>query len=163
MKLFRSISVVLFAILVLVSSSSVMVGMHICKGDVKNIALFEKAESCQKEKALPPCHKHMKPACCEDETVYHEGTDFKGSIQHLHIVVPTSVDIEQAVVLISEIIPSTGSDLADSTMGNGGNVIHIFNRVICYAFRIAVSRRELQAGSRSVGDTRRGKKQRAYN
>lgn len=107
MKAIRSISAVLFAILVLVSSSSVMVGMHICMGEVQDIALFGKAETCQKEKALPACHKHMKPACCEDEVVYHEGTDFKGSIQHIHIVVPTPVDIEQTVVLISEIIPSS--------------------------------------------------------
>jgi hypothetical protein len=107
MKATRSISAILLAILVLVSSTSFMVGMHICMGKVQNIALFGKAESCQKEKALPACHKHMKPACCEDETVIHEGTDFKGSIEHIHIAVPAPVDIEQAVALISEVIPSS--------------------------------------------------------
>lgn len=106
MKIIRSISAVLLAILVLVSSTSFMVGMHICMGEVQNIALFEKADSCQKEKALPPCHKHMKPACCEDETVFHEGTDFKASIEHIHIEALFSVDIEQPLVLISEVIPA---------------------------------------------------------
>jgi hypothetical protein len=106
MKVIRSISAVLLAILVLVSSTSFMVGMHICMGEVQNIALFAKADSCQKEKALPPCHKHMKPACCEDETVFHEGTDFKASIEHIHIDAPFSVDIEQPLVLISEVIPA---------------------------------------------------------
>jgi hypothetical protein len=107
MKAIRSISAVLLAILVLVSSTSFMVGMHICMGEVQNIALFDKADSCQKEKALPACHKHMKPACCEDEVVYHEGTDFKGSIEHIHIVVPAPIDIEQPLVLISEVIPAS--------------------------------------------------------
>jgi hypothetical protein len=107
MKAIRSISAVLLAILVLVSSTSFMVGMHICMGDLENIALFGKAESCQKEKALPACHKHVKPACCEDEVVYHEASDFKASIEHIHIVAPVPVDLEQPMVLISEVIPAS--------------------------------------------------------
>jgi len=107
MKALRSISAVLLAILVLASSTSFMVGMHFCMGEVQNIALFGKAESCQKEKALPACHKHMKPACCQDALVYHEGTDFKGSIEQVHIVAHAPVDIEQAVALISEVIPAS--------------------------------------------------------
>ena len=105
MKAIRSISAVLLALLVLVSSTSFMVGMHVCMGEVQNIALFGKADSCEIEKALPACHKHMKPACCEDETVYHEGTDFNGSIEHLHFVAPTPIDIAQPVVVISEVVP----------------------------------------------------------
>src|SRR5687767_938329 len=107
MKAIRSISAVLLALLVLISSTSFMVGMHLCMGEVENIALFGKAEGCEKEKALPPCHKHMKPACCEDETVFHEGTDFKASIDHICIVAPAPVDIEQPVAFISEVIPSS--------------------------------------------------------
>jgi hypothetical protein len=107
MKVFRSISAVILAIMVLVSSTSFMVGMHICMGEVQNVALFGKADSCQKEKALAACPKHMKPACCDDELVYHEGTDFKGSIEHIHIATPASIDIEQSVVLISEVIPAS--------------------------------------------------------
>ncbi len=107
MKALRSISAVILAIIVLVSSTSFTVGMHICMGEVQNVALFGKADSCQKEKALPACHKHMKPACCEDELVYHEGTDFKGSIEHIHIVAPASIDIERPLILISEVIPAS--------------------------------------------------------
>jgi len=106
MKVIRSISAVLLAILVLVSSTSFVVGMHICMGEVQNIALFGKAESCQKERALPACHKHMKPACCEDEVVYHQGTDFKASIAHEHMDAPAPMDIGQPLVLISEVIPA---------------------------------------------------------
>ena len=106
MKVIRPISAVLLAILVLMSSTSFMLGMHICMGEVQNIALFGKAESCQKEKALPACHKHMKPACCEDETVYHDGNDFKASAGHIHFDIPSPVAIEQPVLLIAEIIPA---------------------------------------------------------
>jgi hypothetical protein len=105
MKAIRSISAAILAIMVLVSSTSFMVGMHICMGEVQNVALFGKADSCQKEKALPACHKHMKPACCEDEVVYHEASDLKASVQHIHIDAPIPVDIIQALVLIAEIIP----------------------------------------------------------
>jgi hypothetical protein len=107
MKAIRSISAVLLAMLVLVSSTSFMVGMHICMGEVQNIALFGKADSCQKERALPACHKHMKPACCTDETVFHEGTDFKGSSAHIHIEAPAPANIEQPLILISEVIPAS--------------------------------------------------------
>lgn len=107
MKAARSISAVLFAILVLISSTSFTVGMHLCMGKVENIALFGKAESCQREKALPACHKHMRPACCDDELVSHEGTAFKASVEKIHVVAPASVDIEQPVVLISEVIPTS--------------------------------------------------------
>ena len=44
MKPIRFISAVLLAIVVLVSSTSFMVGMHICMGEVQNIALFGKAD-----------------------------------------------------------------------------------------------------------------------
>jgi hypothetical protein len=80
--------------------------MHFCMGEVQNIALFGKAESCQKEKALPACHKAMKPACCKDEVVNHEGTAFKAFIAHYQIDGPTPINIEQPPVLLSEVIPA---------------------------------------------------------
>lgn len=106
MKGVRSISSILFAILVVISSTNFTIGMHFCMGKVENVALFGKAESCQKEKALSPCHKQMLPGCCEDEVVYHEGTDFKASIAHYQIVPPAPVDIERPVVFLSVIIPA---------------------------------------------------------
>jgi hypothetical protein len=104
MKILRSISAVLLATLVLFSSTSFMVGMHICMGQVKSVALFGRAESCQKENALPICHQVIRLACCEDETVIHEGSDFKDSAQHIHHAVNSFVGIEP-VALVSEIIP----------------------------------------------------------
>lgn len=107
MKGFRPILALFLAILVLVSSTNFLVGMHFCMGEVQNIALFKAADSCQKQKALPACHKHMKPACCEDELVFHEAEAFKASLEKIQIVVPAPLDLEQPPVLIAEIIPST--------------------------------------------------------
>jgi hypothetical protein len=106
MKSIRSISAVVLAILVLVSSTSFMVGMHLCMGEVQNVAIFGKADECAKEKALPPCHKHTKPACCEDELIQHDGADFKASIEHFQSAAPLPLYVEQPLVLISEIIPA---------------------------------------------------------
>jgi hypothetical protein len=107
MKVFRAISSLMFAFLVLVSSTSFMVGVHYCGGKVQDIALFTKAEPCAMEQSMPPCHKHMKSHCCEDKVVMHEGEGFKASAFHLQLVQATPVDIEQPLILISEIIPST--------------------------------------------------------
>jgi hypothetical protein len=105
MNVFRTISSIVLALMVLVSSTSFIIGMHICNGAVKDISLFTKADGCEKEKSTPPCHRHMKRACCEDEAVFHEGDDFKASIEHVQIIIPAPIDIEHPTLFISEIIP----------------------------------------------------------
>jgi hypothetical protein len=92
--------------MVLVSSTSFMVGMHICMGEVQNVALFTKADGCEKEKSLPPCHRQAKAPCCKDETVVHKGEDFKASMAKVEIDAPVPIEIEQPLILISEVIPS---------------------------------------------------------
>ena len=106
MKAFRSIAVILLALLVLVSSTSVMVGMHLCMGEVENISFFAKADGCEKEKSLPPCHRDTVPPCCDDETIVHRGDDFKASATKYHGVLPTSQDIAQPPIVLAEIIPA---------------------------------------------------------
>jgi hypothetical protein len=106
MKVIRPIAGVLLSFMVLVSSTSFVVGLHICMGEVQNVALFTKADGCEMEKSLPPCHRHVKTPCCADETVVHQGDDFKASMAQIQIAIAASVDIEQAVVLISEVIPT---------------------------------------------------------
>lgn len=106
MKLFRTISVLALAFLVLVSSSSFMVGMHFCAGEVQHVALFEKAAGCEMEQSQPPCHRHLKAPCCEDETVVHKGEGFKISITDVSILPVAGLDIELPTVVLSEIIPA---------------------------------------------------------
>lgn len=106
MKAVRSISALILAILVLLSSTSFMVGMHLCQGEVQNVALFSKADGCEMEQRLPPCHRHTKAPCCEDETIINKADDFKACATHYQPSAPTSLDIEQPLVLISDIIPA---------------------------------------------------------
>ncbi|MDZ4716028.1 MAG: hypothetical protein SH819_11215 [Cytophagales bacterium] len=105
MRLSRPILALAFASLVLVSSSSFMVGIHRCGGEVKNLALFTKAEGCEQEKQLPPCHRHESPPCCQDVTVVHEHQDFKVDISQLAGSEITATVVIQPVVLLTEIVP----------------------------------------------------------
>ena len=105
MKALRAISYTVLALLVLVSSTSFMVGMHLCMGEVQNVALFAKADGCEKEQSLPPCHRHTNAPCCDDETVIHEADDFKASVAQYYVPLPA--DITQPLMVISEVIPTT--------------------------------------------------------
>ncbi|MBL7872406.1 MAG: hypothetical protein JNM78_12390 [Cyclobacteriaceae bacterium] len=80
MKLFRTILCSLLALLVLISSSSFMVNMHLCGGHVQSISVIEKATACAMELAkTPPCHKSMakKKSCCTEDHIIFEGKHFK--------------------------------------------------------------------------------------
>jgi hypothetical protein len=107
MKALRTISAIFFSVLVLVSSTSFMIGVHVCMGEIQNIALFAKADDCEKEQNLPPCHRHETAPCCQDETVIHDADDFEASVTDLQISNPGTIDIIQPPVLIAEIIPSS--------------------------------------------------------
>lgn len=107
MKQHRSILSFAFAILVLFSSSSFMVGLHICSGEIQNIALFTKADACEMEKRMPPCHSHESKPCCEDESIIHQGEDFQALMTDISVSPMSALDIELAPIVISEVIPST--------------------------------------------------------
>ena len=109
MKQHRSILSSAFAILVLFSSSSFMVGLHLCGGHIQNIALFTKAEGCGMEKQMPPCHRHESKPCCEDETIVHDAQDFKVNISQVSITAPPVLDVVVPATFIAEIIPSSTS------------------------------------------------------
>ncbi len=104
MKTLRSTISIGFALLVLMASSSFSVGLHICSGQLKNIALFGKADGCEKEKQLPPCHRHSTQPCCEDETVIHDSEDFHASASHLDLSPQTAIDIVLPQVILAEIV-----------------------------------------------------------
>ncbi len=106
MKYFRIISTIFFCLMVFISSSSFMIGLHFCSGNIQDMAFLIKAQSCSNENMVPPCHRQESKPCCEDETIVHEGQGFKASI-HKIIIAPALVfDIDQVALLISEIIPS---------------------------------------------------------
>jgi hypothetical protein len=107
MKLFRTISALSLALLVLMSSTSFIVGMHFCMGEVQDVAIFTKADGCAMEK-LPPCHRHTSKPCCDDETLVHDGDVLKLSEQ-LTLFVQIPVEVEAPFTLYSEIIPSVSN------------------------------------------------------
>lgn len=101
------------AMLVVLSSSSFMIGMHICSGSVKDVAVFSRAEQCENERKLPPCHP-VKDTCCQDETVVHGGEDFSYSTADFNSSTPFVAEIERHRILIAELIPSMSAQLAHS-------------------------------------------------
>ena len=106
MKYYRSIVSVVFAILVLFSSSSFIVGIHLCCGHVQDVALFSPAEDCGMGKAMPPCHRPVSKSCCENEAIVHSGDDFKASVKGVMLPLVPVVDMELPHVLIAEVIPA---------------------------------------------------------
>ena len=108
MRSLRSILSLAFAFLVLFSSTSFMVGMHRCGGQVKNVALFTQAEGCAQERQVPPCHRLDTPPCCQDVTVIHEHQDFKGEITQLEFSASPLADVLTPAVLLAEVIPAAG-------------------------------------------------------
>ena len=106
MKHYRSIVSVVFAVLVLFSSSSFMVGIHLCCGHVQDVVLFTPAEDCGMGKAMPPCHQPETKPCCENEAIVHSGDDFKASVKGVMLPVVPVVDMELPHVLIAEIVPA---------------------------------------------------------
>ena len=107
MKLLKTISVFALALLVLISSSSFTVGIHLCAGKVQDLALFSQAEKCAMEQKLPPCHKHMAAPCCEDETIVHEGDGFEGLFADITISAVPVLDCDVPPVVVAEVIPDT--------------------------------------------------------
>jgi hypothetical protein len=105
MKLFRTISSLLLATLVLMASSSFYVGVHTCGGTVKAVAFLEEADDCGHQ-SLPPCHRQLMKGCCENENIMHDGDDFKSQSSQITVEIPFATELEQVDVLVAEIIPS---------------------------------------------------------
>lgn len=105
MKIVKAISVFALAFLVLVSSSSFKVGIHFCADKIHDVALFNETEKCAMEKNLPPCHKHLKASCCEDETVVHEADGFEVTSSDVAISDVSVLDVDLPNVVVSEVIP----------------------------------------------------------
>ncbi|MEJ8800504.1 HYC_CC_PP family protein [Pontibacter sp. H249] len=82
MKFYRQIILLTLTLLVLVSSTGMAVGMHICGGELRDITFFGIEADCPMEKekeVVPPCHAPKQAAddeaCCEDHQVIAERLD----------------------------------------------------------------------------------------
>jgi hypothetical protein len=106
MKKWYFILYVPLAILVLFSSSSFTISMHVCGGRVQNIALLSKAKGCAMEKQKTPCHRHQSAPCCEDETIVHNSEEFQSNITQISVNASITQEIDQPAALLIEVIPS---------------------------------------------------------
>ena len=106
MKVFRTISTIAFSLLVVFSSSSFMIGIHICCGNIQDVALFTNAQSCANKMKMPHCNKKESKPCCEDERVIHEGQEIRSDVSKLQLAPVPVADIDKPLVLIAEVIPS---------------------------------------------------------
>lgn len=86
MKMIRQIILLTLTLLVLVSSTGVTVGKHLCAGELQSLRLFLDAKDCpmeQKKQTQPPCHNTKEHSdtdqksndCCEDTKVVVDGVD----------------------------------------------------------------------------------------
>lgn len=104
MNLFRPISSILLAALVLMASSSFYVGVHSCGGTVKAIAFLSQADGCG-HKELPPCHRKAMKGCCEDEQIVHERIDFK-TVDALALESLVATPIVHHTIVLAEVVPT---------------------------------------------------------
>jgi len=105
MKLFRTISSLLLAVLVLMASSSFYVGVHYCGGTVKAVAFLNNADGCGHQE-LPPCHRKAMKGCCNDEQVVHESQELKASSANITLPLLSAADPIHNTVILAEIIPA---------------------------------------------------------
>lgn len=70
MKTVKTIAAFFLAGLVILSSTSFLVGVHFCAGAVKEVAFLSKADGCN-HKDVPPCHRKAMEDCCNDLSVLH--------------------------------------------------------------------------------------------
>jgi hypothetical protein len=105
MNPFKTISAVALALFVLVSSTSFVIGMHVCMGEIQKIALFTKADNCKKHQDVPPCHRQAETPCCTDQTLIHDADDLKSSFEEVAVAPSYSLEEVNSLVLITEIAP----------------------------------------------------------
>lgn len=112
MKLYRQVILLTLTLLVLVSSTGMAVGLHICGGALRDITFFGAAADCpmeqEQQQKTPPCHGTSDQdaaddeACCLDHKVLVERSDATSG--HDTITISKTLDIKfiaavQAVIL----------------------------------------------------------------
>ncbi|MBB6613004.1 hypothetical protein H7F15_18330 [Pontibacter sp. Tf4] len=82
MKLLKRILLLTLTLLVLVSSTGISVGMHLCSGELEDLAFFGAKADCpmeQQKETLPPCHQVSSTGdtadCCDDHKLFFEHSE----------------------------------------------------------------------------------------
>lgn len=112
MRVFQTIVSLCLAALVLVSSTTFSVGLHVCRGHVSHIAVMQKAQPCAMERLAAElgfsdedCGMSNKMKCCEDRTLSFEGTDYQYKTSK-SLTVQEIVPVQAMLpVLLSSVLP----------------------------------------------------------
>ena len=84
MKIFQSISSVVLAVIVLLSSTGVVLNKHYCGGELKSISLHKEHNNCamMEVEETPSCHRAAtNNSCCENEQIHFKTDEFKAAVK----------------------------------------------------------------------------------
>ncbi len=115
MKILKTILSFVLGLLVLVSSTSFTINMHLCRGHVQHISIVEKAAPCAMElmardmaKENKTCSTVGKKGCCEEKSVVFDGTEYQyKASKHFALSPVDFVTLSNAVVFILDYSHST--------------------------------------------------------
>lgn len=99
----RNLISIFLSSIILLGSMQLRVGMHLCGGELKDMALFGKAEACShgaadahEDENIPACHRHLfakkkkKDGCCNDLEVVIETLDITSVVSGYQKIVEQS-------------------------------------------------------------------------
>lgn len=115
MKLFRQIILLALTLLVLVSSTGISVGMHICGGKLRDLTFSGEPAACpmaQKQVKLPPCHSSEQGDsnnCCEDHKLVVERLDVASDTKFISL---NSLDLKFIVAVKAVILKLFAPEVA---------------------------------------------------
>ena len=144
MKVIRSIVSLLLAVLVLVSSTSFTVSMHLCRGHIKDIAVLKEAAPCAMERMAAelneelPCAMHGESVgrngCCENKTIAIDGNEYNYKYEP-PVKIPV-ITYTEAASLVSAIYISDHPSSHSSFTQYRPPAIHYDIPVLIQSFRL---------------------------
>lgn len=115
--------------LVLLSSTSFMVGLHRCNGELKEVSFLVHSDGCGHQDKTPPCHRQIEKSCCEDGDVFHESSSFSHHVSGVDVVnFSSAFPCALTDVVISLVVPE--SNVAQSDFPDYDIPIPILDRPV---------------------------------
>lgn len=118
MKLYSRIILLTLTLLVLVTSTGMAIGMHICGGELRDITFFGAEAECPMEKqkeTVPACHAPEKTTdtenCCEDHQVIVERLDVAAKHKVLSLNKLQDIKLLAVVKAVFLLIYTSNTDL----------------------------------------------------
>lgn len=103
----KQILYIVLCFMTLLSTSSFIIGIHRCKKQADDIALFSKAVHCAHEQITHSCccHSPASKGCCSDDTIIHR-SDEPVSSAEVNITMPKFKETSENNFVLAETIPA---------------------------------------------------------